>query len=368
MRSYTDILDFFQKNIAQDLTAEDTHPILQVDAIKYLYTFRAQLTQQYWQAAFPLLVRHLGSSEYVVYTYAAIAVERALSLTNEQKKPIIPHNDVVALSKDLLQHLFLLIQKDSAPQKIQENEFLMRCVMRVLIVIKDGMVPITDMVLRNFVNITKVIRHNPSNPRFYYYHFEGIGALVRYAAPAQPEKLETALYDPFAAVLAEDVQEFSPYVFQLFAALLEANPSGTLSEYYLSLIPPILMPTVWELKGNVPALVRLLTAMLPRGADSIVKNDQVEPLLGIFQNLISKKTTESHGFDLIEAIIASIPAATLQNYFVPILQIMLTRLSNSKTENFSLRFTRFYHFVSARDDKGLGADFFISATDQIQNE
>ncbi|KAJ9641927.1 importin-alpha export receptor [Coniosporium tulheliwenetii] len=116
VNSYTDVLDFFQKNIAQDLTAEDTHPILQVDAIKYLYTFRAQLTQQYWQAAFPLLVRHLGSSEYIVYTYAAIAVERALSLTNEQKKPIIPHHDVVTLSKDLLQHLFLLIQKDSAPK------------------------------------------------------------------------------------------------------------------------------------------------------------------------------------------------------------------------------------------------------------
>ncbi len=37
-------------------------------------------------------------------------------------------------------------------------------------------------------------------------------------------------------------------------------------------------------------------------------------------------------------------------------------------ENFALRFVRFYHFISARDDKGLGADFFINVTDQVQNK
>jgi exportin-2 (importin alpha re-exporter) len=366
--SYIDVLDFFQKNIADDLTGNDVHPVLQVDSIKYIYVFRSQLTPQYWHAAFPLLVQHLNSSNYVIYTYAAIAVERALYLSTDDKQPIIPRADVLNLSKDLLQHLFKLIQKDPAPEKIQENEFLMRCVMRVLIVIRDGVVPITDIVLRNFINITMVIRHNPSNPRFYYYHFEGIGALVRFAAPSQPEKLETALYDPFAAILQSDVQEFTPYVFQLFAALLEANPSGELSNYYTQLVQPILMPSLWESRGNVPALVRLLAAIIPRGAQSIIQNNQVEPILGIFQKLITTKVHESQGFDLLEAVIASFPAEALHPYFKTMIELMLTRLSNSKTENFSLRFVRFYHFVSARDDKGLGADYFISVTDQVQQE
>jgi exportin-2 (importin alpha re-exporter) len=366
--AYVDILDFFQKNIAEDLTGAGVHPVLQVDSIKYIYVFRSQLTPQYWHAAFPLLVQHLNSSNYVIYTYAAIVVERALYISTDDKQPIIPRADVLALSKDLLQHLFKLIQQDPAPEKIQENEFLMRCVMRVLIVIRDGVIPITDIVLRNFINITMVIRHNPSNPRFYYYHFEGIGALVRFAAPSQPEKLETALYDPFAAILQSDVQEFSPYVFQLFAALLEANPSGTLSEYYLQLIPPCLMPALWESRGNIPALVRLLAAIITRGAASMIQNNQVEPILGIFQKLITTKLNESHGFDLLEAVITSFPAEVLQPYFKTMIELMLTRLSSSKTENFALRFVRFYHFVSARDDKGLGADYFISVTDQVQNE
>jgi exportin-2 (importin alpha re-exporter) len=365
---YVDILDFFQKNIAEDLTSSDAHPVLQVDAIKFIYIFRSQLTQEYWHAAFPLLVQHLNSSNYVIYTYAAIAVERALYMSSDSKQLVIPRDTLIELSKSLLQHLFSVIQKESAPEKIQENEFLMRCVMRVLIVIKEGVVPIADMVLRNFLNITLVIRHNPSNPLFYYYHFEGIGALIRFAAPSEPEKFEAALYEPFASILRLDVQEFSPYVFQLFAALLEANPSGSLSEYYMNLIPPILQPSLWESKGNIPALVRLLSAIIPRGVDTITQKNQIEPILGIFQKLVSSKASETNGFDLLEAVLSSFPAASLQNYFVSMLQIMLTRLQQSKTENFSLRFVRLYHFMSARDKEGLGTDVFVSICDAVQQE
>jgi exportin-2 (importin alpha re-exporter) len=99
--------------------------------------------------------------------------------------------------------------------------------------------------------------------------------------------------------------EFMPYVFQLFAALLEARPDGPLSEYYKALVAPILMPALWESRGNVPALARLLTSIIPRSASEIVANNQVEPILGIFQKLMSKKSTEIYGFDVLEAVITS---------------------------------------------------------------
>ena len=35
------------------------------------------------------------------------------------------------------------------------------------------------MVLDHLVGITNTIKQNPSNPRFYYYHFEALGAIVR---------------------------------------------------------------------------------------------------------------------------------------------------------------------------------------------
>jgi exportin-2 (importin alpha re-exporter) len=178
--SLVDITDFFQKHLASDLIAEKgIQPILKVDSIKYLYTFRSLITKEQWQEVLPLLVKHLGSSDYVVYTYAAVAVERVLSLMDGKGQPVISPTAIIPLAGELLEHIFQLIERDPAPPKVQENEFLMRCVMRVLIVIKDGVVPLMDSILQHFIKITQIISTNPSNPRFYYYHFEALGALIR---------------------------------------------------------------------------------------------------------------------------------------------------------------------------------------------
>ncbi|KAJ5669316.1 hypothetical protein N7462_010386 [Penicillium macrosclerotiorum] len=365
--SLVSITDFFQQHLAADLVSDDgVHPILKVDAIKYLYTFRSIITKEQWQQVLPVLVKHLASSNYVVYTYAAIAVERALFLSDGQGQPVISPSEITPLAKDLLEHIFQLIQKDPAPEKIQENEFLMRCVMRVLIVIREGVVPFTDVVLQRFITITDIIRQNPSNPRFYYFHFEAMGAFIRYAAPANPDKLEQALYTPFAGILQNDVQEFMPYVFQLFAALLEANPSATLPTYYQELIAPILMPVMWESRGNIPALVRLLSSIIPRGSQYILENNQIEPILGIFQKLVSTKSNEGYAFDLLETVVATFPPTALEQYFVLIMQIIMQRLQNSKTENLGIRFVRFYHFVTAHDDKGYSPDFIMQVTEKVQ--
>lgn len=202
----TDVGQFFQDNLAADLLTEAGHPLLKVDSIKYLYLFRSLITKEQWQQVMPLLVNHLGDNRYVVYTYAGIAVERVLYLTDDKGKPVIDPAAVTPLAKDLLLHLFSLIEKDPAPEKVQENEFLMRCVMRVLIVIKDGVIPLTDDVLSHLLKITNIIYANPSNPRFYYYHFESLGALIRYAGPTRSDQLEQALFEPFILVLQNNVE------------------------------------------------------------------------------------------------------------------------------------------------------------------
>jgi len=56
-----------------------------------------------------------------------------------------------------------------------------------------------------------------------------------------------------------DVQEFHPYVFQIFAQLIETRPAP-LPPAYMAIFPPLLSPLFWERPGNVPALVRLLQA------------------------------------------------------------------------------------------------------------
>ncbi|KAI4114077.1 MAG: hypothetical protein LQ345_005084 [Seirophora villosa] len=362
------VLEFFQTHIARDLMSDaNVEPILRVDAIKFLYLFRSQITREQWRDAFPMLVAQLGSSDYVVYTYAAIAVERVLALTDDSKQAVISQADVEPLSAQLLQHVFQLIKSNPEPAKLQENEFLMRCVMRVLVVIRDGVVAMTDNVLAHFIKITQIISQNPANPRFYYYHFEALGAFIRFAAPSQPEKLENALYPIFGHILQNDVQEFVPYVFQLFAALLEANPSGTLTAYYVSLVQPILSPELWASKGNVPALVRLLSSLIARGASQMAESGQLQSILAIFQSLIGTRANEIHGFELLESIVAHFTSSAIDPYFVTILQLLFTRLQNSKTDAFTSRFVRLYHSVSARVDSGLGADWFISHANRVQD-
>ncbi len=180
VNSYVNVVDFFEQHIAADLLSEATEPISKVDAIKYLYTFRSQLNKAQWSSAIQPLIQNLASTNYVVHTYAAIAVERVLHLTDDQNQHLFPRSDIQPYAKDLLEHLFALIEKDTSATKLQENEFLMKCIMRVLIVMKEGILECgAENVLNHLVSITNVIKENPSNPRFYYYHFEAIGALVR---------------------------------------------------------------------------------------------------------------------------------------------------------------------------------------------
>ena len=181
VNSHVNVIDFFEQHIASDLLSDTgVEPIAKVNAIKYLYNFRSQLNKQQWDTALRPLISNLAATNYVVYTYAAIAVERVLFLTDDQGNHIISRDDIQPFAQGLLQHLFQLVEKDPSPAKLQENEFLMRCIMRVLIVIKDDVLRAgVDDVVDHLVSITNIIKENPSNPRFYYYHFEAIGALTR---------------------------------------------------------------------------------------------------------------------------------------------------------------------------------------------
>ncbi|KAI0540918.1 CAS/CSE protein [Xylaria digitata] len=362
------VVEFFQQHVANDLVGDaGVEPIAKVDAIKYLYTFRSQLTKEQWQAAFQPLIQNMASSNYVVYTYAAIAVERLLYLADSSGARIFGRADIEPFGKDLLDHLFKLVEKESSPAKMQENEFLMRCIMRVLIVMNTGILNFTDMVLDHLVSITNVIKANPSNPRFYYYHFEALGAVVSCGSSNRTSKLEDRLWEPLNLVITEEVNEFMPYVFQIFAKLLELNPSGALPNHYQALVTPLMLPATWETRGNVPALTRLLVAIIPRAAQYIVAENQVQPILGIFQGLLRGRKTEQNAFDLLESIALSIPRAALEPYFKSILELLFTKLQSSPSDSFKLRFVRFYHLISAKPEAGLGADFFVSQVDLVQN-
>jgi len=222
-----------------------------------------------------------------------------------------------------------------------------------------------------------------------------VDARNSFVVPADPSALaafETALFPPFHAILQQDVSEFTPFVFQILSQLLELRSANDLPQQYTVLLPPLLTPALWESRGNVPALVRLLRAFLSRGAAQIVQGGQVTPMLGIFQHLIQSKANDQHGFDLLEALVESLPmcvvffilsfifvscrtdprlslarSSALEQYLsTPIFILLLTRLQTAKTDKFTQGLIRFLCFAAAIQKDDLGADRVIGFMDGVQ--
>jgi exportin-2 (importin alpha re-exporter) len=93
------------------------------------------------------------------------------------------------------------------------------------------------------------------------------------------------------------------YVFQILAQLLESSPGDVISQNYTALLAPLLQPAIWDTKGNAPGCTRLLSAVIPRCAPHILAEKKLEPILGIFQNLVSRKKLELYAFDVLEAVV-----------------------------------------------------------------
>jgi len=87
VNSLVNIGDFFQAHILPSLQSDPNAevPLLKADAIKFLYTFRSQIPKQFHLGVLPLLTNHLKAKDVVVRTYAAVCIERVLSIRVEKQ-------------------------------------------------------------------------------------------------------------------------------------------------------------------------------------------------------------------------------------------------------------------------------------------
>lgn len=373
-----DVVLFFTDNIASYLVG-DANPILKADAIKFILTFRNQLTKDQLLTTFPLLIKHLSNPNPVVYTYAAVTIDKLLSMTdlsNATHKPVFDKNDIRGSINDLLSNLFTLILASAVPEKLSENEFLVKCVMRVLSTGEDSIdQQFRETIIKQLLEILSVIAKNPSNPRFTHYVFESLGLLAKFNPKGADEVLALIqlVVPSLLQILSEDVQEFVPYSFQLLSYLLESLPAGApLPEQYCALVRPLLLPVVWEYRGNIPGVTRLLIAIMERDASTFMQNE-LTPLLGVFQKLIASRTNDSYGFDLLQSILLNIPLANLSQYLNQVAVLLLTRLKTSRTERFIKKFVSFMLSLCCnplsekyRQRADINSDFVVKFIDSVQ--
>ena len=306
-----------------------------------------------YAALIPMLVRLMASPHYIVHTYAANAVERMLMVRDRGgipgqivkgrasstlrfgKERLAPH------LQSLLVALFGILERPGYDHA--DNEYVMKAVMRVLGVAAETSAPFIAIALQKLVVVLTRVKGNPANPTFNHHLFEAIAALVSNvcksdASGAVVGQFEEALFPPFNAVLGEQVTEFSPYVFQILAQLLEFNSthaalaSKPLSSNYTVLFPLLLNPVNWMNRGDVPALVRLVAAYLIKDGASIAAKNQLPAVLGVFQKLLSAISTERYAFELLNSLISS-PAilSGLQPFLPQIFQLLLTRFTKRQS-------------------------------------
>ncbi|KAI0714440.1 armadillo-type protein [Cerioporus squamosus] len=365
-----DVVQFFSDNVFQDLQAApgSVHPILQVDAIRFLYTFRNQLTKPQLLSVLPTLVQHLSSDNYVCYTYAAISIERILFI-RQGNQFMFTQADVHEVAPQLLDALLSKIEKAPTPEKVAENDYLMKCVMRVIVTARSTFANGYERILQRLVAILGVISKNPSNPNFDQYIFESISALMRFVVQANPSTLPTfeqALFGPFTVILQQDIDQYVPYVFQVLAQMLDLH-TGEVPAEYRSLLPFLLTPAAWQQKGSIPGLVKLLKAFLSHDARSIVESGQITQVLGVIQQrLIPSKINDGWGFELLQAVVQYVPAAALQQYFRGLIVTLLTRMQTSKTDKYVYHFVYFLAFCLAINPEGLTPDYIVGEVEGIQ--
>jgi exportin-2 (importin alpha re-exporter) len=361
------IMDFFTTHVFPELqdTNHANRPMVKATALKFVCKFRNQFTREQHVALMPLLIAHLASPSVVVHTYAAYGIERIL-ITKETDSSGKPRNKISRKElQPFLQNLFAGLFQIVDNTEWNENEYVMKCIMRSLASVESDVIPVTNIVFEKLSTALGRVCKNPRNPMFSHYLFESIAVLVRSVCSQDPHgvsQLETLLFPPFQTVLQMEIIEFTPYVFQLLAQLLEFRPEGTgLGDAYSSLFPPLLSPAIWEKKGNIPALVRLLQAYLKKAARELAQ--YMLPVLGIFQKLVASKATETNAFDLLSSIVRDVPQELYGQHVKTTFQILLTRLQGGRTVRYVRCLTNFFALFVGK----FGAQVYFDAMNQIQS-
>ncbi len=119
--------EFFSTNVLTDLQSsnEGLHPLIKLEAIKFVTQYRNQLEKTDLARTLPLLLHHLESKNYIIHTYAALAVERILAV-KRGGEAFISSTDLSVIVGKMLVTILALIFNHRTLDKMCENYFLIK--------------------------------------------------------------------------------------------------------------------------------------------------------------------------------------------------------------------------------------------------
>ncbi|KAI2810344.1 hypothetical protein RDWZM_002654 [Blomia tropicalis] len=331
------ISDFFANVIRPDLERPDINqlPVLKADALKYIITFRNQIPlKEVIIPMMPQLIRHLSTPIIVIHSYAANCIEKLLTLRDPAQKSLtlVKPDDIQPFILPLIEGLFGILQHPGS----SENDYVIKAILRLLSLLRERLLPYFNVILPKIAEKLNEVSKNPSKPNFNHCIFEIVGLSVRIACESNPKAVtsfEPIFFPIFQNILVQDVQEFMPYVFQIFSQFLEmySNSNEAAPEPYLELFAFLLMPPLWEKPPCIAPLSRLLQGYVRNCSKQIVSMGKLEPLLGVFQKLIASKTNDHLGFNILNYLILFTEPTALSSMMKQVFFLIFQRLTASKT-------------------------------------
>lgn len=348
------VLDFFHGIVAAELRQEPPPagkpPVLRATCLKFITVFRNQLPKEIIGSILQGICKHIMTPNPVVHTYAAICIEKLLTVKerNAQGLSIGFRYDPAQMKDCLLQTVDPTLQIIASGQGIPQNEYLMRCVARVFSFLKQQGAEAGLKTLKPLATILVAMSQNPTNPVFNHNLFEAIASIVKVCVPVRPDEVESVLLPAFEQILERNVTDFLPYTFQILGLLLDATAS--VKPLYQALFGRLLTIDLWRTQGNVPGLIRLFRAYFSKHAMFAQLLDQhMQVILERFQLVLSNRKTESHAFDLVNAMYSHLPPALYEKYFKTLVTVLLTRLQSSKSPKFQKDFVVSCSLFAHRD-------------------
>ena len=337
------LIELFDMCIRPELERPDVNelPVLKADALKYVVTFRNQIPKQQLVMLLPHFIRHLDAESAVTHTYAANAIEKMLSLQDIQHL-VVSTGAASSCVGPLLQSLFALLSRQTSA----ENEYVMKAIMRSVHVMKAECTPFIPLIVTHLVAKVKLVAKNPTKPFFNHYLFETLAVCIGISCPASLGDFEATLFPIFTDILVSDTPDFIPYVFQILALLLEYHEAGRVPEAYISLLQPILSPTLWETPANIQPVVYFLTTLISRANHSIEAAGKVIPILGVFQKLVASKNNDHHGFKILHSLVMYSDPTIMSSLLKEILIVLFQRSMTSKTVKFTKELVLFLSLLA----------------------
>jgi len=361
-----DVMGFFSQHVLPELRDGDVNvnPILKADCIKFATVFRSHLPLDSFSIIIPVIAKYLGSDSFVVHSYAAIALDRILTLRDVDTRTLrFNSSSMRPYLGDMVTSIFRCFSHEES----SENHYVMKCLLQVCVVSGEACIEVAQPLLGAISQTINRVADNPKNPMFNHYLFEVVVVLIDSLCSRNPqsiEKFEQVLFPVIEGILQKEssLVEFGPYAFQILAQLLYYR--SEVSKVYVNLFPALLLPAYWEHSGNVHGLVELLRMYLskPGFSEFVVSSKQIERLLGVFQKLVASMVNDVYALKLLSTIVQFFPWSVIGHYFPEVFKLLFIRAQRSMTPKFGKGFVTFMSFFVLIH----GVDELVRTMDAVQ--